>query len=355
MKNQLISHFNHKELSKYFKKLDIHQLASKRILICGAGGLIGSALVELMLEINFQYESNIEIYALGRNQAALGERFSTYFHKPAFHILTADIIDFRPNDLRFDYIIHAASPAHPLAYSQTPVDVMRANLQGTTNMLELAKRSGARLLFISSGEIYGTSDDSDNCFKESDYGYIEITNSRSCYPESKRAAETLCASYTAQYGVETVIARLCHVYGPAITDNNSRADAQFLRNAVRHEDIVMKSPGSQIRSFCYVKDAVTGLLYILLKGRSGEAYNVANKNSVATIRRYAETLAAVSGVKIRNEFPSEDESKGYSKVSRAVLDAAKLERLGWIPHYDLENGLLDTYTCLLRRYNSDNA
>lgn len=349
MKSQVIAHFSNKELSEYFKNLDIRQLASKRILICGAGGLIGTALVELMLEINSQYETNIEIYALGRNQATLGERFSIHLNKSAFHILAADVIDFLPNGLRFDYIIQAASPAHPLAYSQTPVDVMKANLMGTINMLELARNSGAKLLFVSSGEIYGTSNIIDSVFRENDYGYIEVSNPRSCYPESKRAAETLCASYYAQYGVDTVAARLCYVYGPTITNNNSRADAQFLRNAISHEDIVMKSPGAQVRSFCYVRDAVTGLLYILLKGRSGEAYNIANKKSIASIREYAEILAALSGVKIKYVLPSETEAKGYSQVSRAVLDASKLEMLGWQPQYDLEQGLLKTYNDLQKR------
>ena len=308
--------------------------------------MIGSSFTDLLLDLNRTFGTEINIWVLGRGRNALQKRFSP---DVSLHVIEGDVIGIALADLNVDYIIHAASPAHPLAYSRTPVDVMKANLLGTINMLELARRSGARVLFISSGEIYGVSNDPDSCFKESEYGYIEISNPRSCYPESKRAAETLCASYHAQFSVDTVAARLCHVYGAAITDNNSRADAQFLRNAVKHEDIVMKSPGSQVRSFCYVRDAVTGLLYVLLRGCSGEAYNVANRKSIATIHRYAEILAAVSGVKIRNEFPSEDELKGYTKVSRAVLDASKLEGLGWIPQYDLESGLRETYTCLLER------
>lgn len=321
----------------------LEKLAHKRVLITGASGLVGSSLVDLLMALEQTYKPGMCINVLGRKKSVLEKRFSLNVSPhTGIHIIEGDVSRVNLLDLKVDYIVHAASPSHPLAYSQTPVDVMRANLLGTINMLELAKCSGARLLFISSGEIYGISNDPSSCFKEDEYGYIEILNPRSCYPESKRAAETLCASYIAQYGVEAVVARLCHVYGPAITDSNSRADAQFLRNVVRHEDIVMKSPGLQVRSFCYVKDAAEGLLYILLKGVSGGAYNIANKNSVATIREYAETLATLGGVKIRNEFPSEDESKGYSKVSRAVLDGTKLEQLGWVPQYDLESGLKDT-------------
>lgn len=322
-------------------------LQGKRILVTGAGGLIGSTLVDCLMRWN-GCGGEIEVYALGRDDHALEHRFKEYASAPLFHMLEGDVGSMALPDIEVDYIVHAASPAHPLAFSQTPVDVMKANILGMLNMLELAKRCGARLLFISSGEIYGISEEPDSAFREQDYGYIEITDPRSCYPESKRAAETLCASYHAQYGVDTVVARLCYVYGPAITEKNSRADAQFLRNVLRHEDIVMKSPGSQVRSYCYVKDAVMGLLYILARGASGEAYNVADRKSVATVREYAEALAAAGGVKIRHEFPSEEEARGYSRVSRAVLDASKLEGLGWTPRYDLAAGLRDVLSSLGR-------
>lgn len=317
-------------------------LLSKRILVTGAAGLVGSSLIDLLLEIDRTFGADMEIWALGRRKHALESRFSSYLSSALnLHVVEGDVGSITLPDIEPDYIVHAASPSHPLAYSQTPVEVMKANLMGTVNMLELAKDAGARLLFISSGEIYGTGGMGDHAFQERDYGYIEITDPRSCYPESKRAAETLCASYHAQYGADTVVARLCHVYGPAITDRNSRADAQFLRNVRNQEDIVMKSPGTQVRSFCYVKDAVAGLLYILLRGESGGAYNVANRHSVATVREYAEALALSAGVNIRDEFPSKVEAGGYSKVSRAVLDAGKLEGLGWRPEYSLEDGIAD--------------
>ncbi len=321
-------------------QMPFDMLAGKRLLVSGASGLISSTLIDCLMLGNGA-EPKIEVYALGRDGRRLEDRFQAYIHASCFHVLEGDISRVDLSDLQVDYIVHAASPAHPLAYSQTPVDVMKANLLGTLNMLELARRCGARLLFLSSGEIYGTSGDPNSAFREDDYGYIDITNPRSCYPESKRAAETLCASYHAQYGVDAVVARLCHVYGPAITERNTRADAQFLRRVLAHEDIVMKSPGTQVRSFCYVKDAATALLYILVWGVSGEAYNVANRHSIATVREFAQTLAEAGGVGIQNDFPTEEEARGYSRISRAVLDASKLEGLDWVPQYDLAAGVKD--------------
>ena len=139
------------------------------------------------------------------------------------------------------------------------------------------------------------------------------------------------------------VARLCHVYGPTFTPSNSRADAQFLRNALEGRDIIMKSTGSQVRSWCYVADAVSALLTLLIRGEAGQAYNVANRHSVASIRQYAQTLADIAGVKLVFELPPEVEKAGYTKISRAVLNPAKLEGLGWKPRYGLREGLEESY------------
>ncbi len=344
-----------KKISEHLKDsiLDFSTLKNKSFLVTGAGGLIGSTLIDFLMVLNAEYEFDINVYALGRQKRKLENRFLDYANDSRLKIIKADVVEADALNIKIDYIVHAASPAHPLAFSKLPADVMKANFLGTLNMLELAIRQKARLLFLSSGEIYGISEDPEQCFKENDYGFVDILNSRSCYPESKRAAETLCVSYCAQYQADALIARLCHIYGPSITDSNSRADAQFLRNSVKHEDIVMKSPGTQTRSYCYVSDAVVGLLYILLRGTTGEAYNIANKKSIATIRQYAETLSRLSNIHIKNCFPPEIESKGYSKVMRAVLDASKLEKLGWMPKYNLEEGLKETYNLSLHTRNCD--
>lgn len=337
--------FFESDLESYSRWIPAERLNGKRILIAGAGGLIGSALIDFLMEFSRRNGIAVTIRALGRNTDALVRRFSKYLHSEAFRIETADVTEISAFDWEADYMIHAASPSSPLAYSLTPVEVMRANILGTMSLLALARKCGAKMLFVSSGEIYGNSGDPACSFAEEDVGRgeIDILNPRSCYPESKRAAETLCASYRAQFHVEFVTARLCHVYGPSITETNSRADAQFLRNVINGENIVMKSAGSQVRSFCYVKDAVVGILCALLNGADGEAYNVADKNSVATIREYAETLADIGGVGIENQFPSQAEARGYTRIQRAVLNAGKLERLGWMPIYNLKDGLRDTY------------
>ena len=199
------------------------------------------------------------------------------------------------------------------------------------------------MLFVSTGEIYGENPAIRDGFAETDFGKIESMNPRACYPESKRAAETLCASYLKQYQVDSVVARLCYVYGPTITSENSRADAQFLRNAIAGEDVVMKSAGAQVRSYCYVADAASALAAILLNGESGCAYNVANRDSVRSIREYAETLAGVAGVRVRFELPDDAEKKGYSAVSRAVQKPDRLEALGWKPAFTFEEGMEHTY------------
>ena len=306
--------------------------ANKSILITGANGLIGSYMVEYLHSVG------AKVYAMSRSLEKLERRFGK---DAGINFIEQDLNESIETNILFDYIVHTASNAHPLAFSQDPVGTMKTNLFGTLNLLECAKKSGGKLLYLSTGEIYGNN--IDHHFTEEDLGVVDTKLARSCYPESKRAAETLCVSYNAQYGVNVNVARLCYVYGPTITDTNSRADAQFLRNALNNEDIVMKSKGEQRRTYCYVADAVCALLYILLYGENAQVYNIANPNSIVSVAEYAKTLANIAGVELKFELPDEIEARGYSKPADSILSAQKLINLGWQPFYNIEKGLENTF------------
>ena len=314
----------------------IGDLKSKSILITGASGLICSAFIDQLMGDNERENLGIKIYAISRNKDNAQKRFQQYWNNPLFTFMQHDIIKPLSLDVPLDYIIHGASNASPKRYATDPVGTMKANLWGVANTLDLAKEKQARLLYISSGEVYGEGDGTD--FTETYSGYVDCLNLRACYPSGKRASETLCIAYKEQYGVDIVIARPCHIYGSDI-GRDDRAFAQFLRKAQVGEDIILKSEGQQIRSYCHVMDCASALFYILLRGKDGEAYNIANRESILSIKELAEMIANMAGVKIVYDIPSEQEVKGYSKVQRAVLDSSKLESLGWKPFIFLEDGL----------------
>lgn len=317
---------------------DVQKFRSSRILITGATGLVGAFLTDCLLALSDQNALDLRLYALCRNAARAKERFGERVNAIAADVSEATALP------ECDYIIHAASNAHPKAFSADPVGTMLANILGVRNLLEHLRAQGyGRLLFVSTGEIYGDNPAIRDGFAETDFGKIDSMNPRACYPESKRAAETLCASYLSQYRVDSVVARLCYVYGPTITNENSRADAQFLRNALSKTDIIMKSAGAQVRSYCYVADAARALIAILSGGESGSAYNVANRAAVRSIREYAETLAKVAGVQVKFETPEDAEKRGYSTVSRAVQKPDRLEALGWKPLFSFEEGIEHTF------------
>ena len=317
---------------------DVQKLQSARILITGATGLVGAFLTDCLLALSDQNALDLRLYALCRNAARAKERFGERVNAIAADVSEATALP------ECDYIIHTASNAHPKAFSADPVGTMLANILGVRNLLEHLRAQGhGRLLFVSTGEIYGDNPAIRDGFAETDFGKIDSMNPRACYPESKRAAETLCASYLSQYRVDSVVARLCYVYGPTITNENSRADAQFLRNALSKTDIIMKSAGAQVRSYCYVADAARALITILSGGESGSAYNVANRAAVRSIREYAEALAKVAGVQVKFETPEDAEKRGYSTVSRAVQKPDRLEALGWKPLFSFEEGIEHTF------------
>ena len=314
------------------------RLSGTNILVTGATGLIGSTMVEvLMSNPNRDYC----VYASGRNIERVRKRFEKYLPLDSFHFLKYDVMIPLDDEVQFDFIIHAASNASPNAFSNNPVEIIKSNVYGVSNLIEYGLKHGMkRFLYVSSGEIYGEGDG--RVLTEEYSGYVNCLKPRSCYPSSKRASETLCVSYRDEYGADVVIARPCHIYGPNFTETDNRVYAQFIRNVLNGENIVMKSFGEQFRSWCYVIDCVSALLFILLKGSSGEAYNVADANSVVTIRQLAEMLAKIGDCKVVMDVPSDDEKRGYNPVTKSVLSVHKLENLGWRISGSMEDKMMKT-------------
>jgi len=314
------------------------ELSGANILVTGATGLIGGCLVEALM---MNPQRDYQVYASGRNEARARKRFAAFAADEAFHFIRYDVMEPLDCEVCFDYIIHAASNGSPNFFAQQPVEVMKANLFGVSNLMEYGLSHGMkRMLYVSSGEVYGEGDG--RVFSEDYSGYVDCTKPRSSYPSSKRAAETLCVSYAAEYGADVVIARPCHTYGPHFTEQDNRAYAQFIRNVLRGEDIVMKSAGEQMRSWCYVVDCVSALLHILLKGESGQAYNVADARSNISIRQLAETIAEIGGRKVVVDVPDADEKRGFNPVTKSVFSTERLEALGWTVHLDIRKGLAHT-------------
>ncbi|MDV4150402.1 NAD-dependent epimerase/dehydratase family protein [Clostridium sp. AL.422] len=315
--------------SLFTANLPWEKLDNKKILITGANGLICSYLIDLLMYRNIKLNSNIKVYALGRNEERLKARFKSFFDREDFVFIKQDISKKLNVEDKVDYIIHGASNAVPAEFLKDPVGTMTGNIFGVYNLLEYSKDNNVeKLLYISSSEVYGD-DLSKDSFNETDSGYVNPLDVRACYPSSKRAAETLCATYLKQYNIDFCVARPGHIYGPTYTEKDNRALCQFINNVLNNNDIIMKSEGSQIRSYCYLSDCVMGLLYMLLVGKSGEAYNISNKNSNVSIREMAETIAELSEKKVIFELPSNTEKSVFTKINKAILDSSKLESLGW--------------------------
>lgn len=329
-------------LTSIYAVQNIKQLQNSKILITGASGLICSAVVDMLMTMNDSMDLNISVYAAGRNREKIERRFSHWQNSKMFHYLHYDATEPFSTDVVFDYIIHGAGNANPSLYVQEPVETMLGNFLGMKELLDYSRNNKIRrILYISSSEVYGNNQTA-RPYREEDYGFVDILDPRSCYPSSKRATETLCAAYCLEYGVDYVIGRPGHIYGPTMTASDCRASSQFPRDVLEGKDIVMKSKGEQMRSYCYVLDCSSALLTILLAGKSGQAYNISNRDSVVSIRELAECIARESGHKVVFEIPSEQEKMGYNKMNTSALNAEKLENLGWNAAFSLVQGVQGT-------------
>ena len=318
-------------------------LCHKTVLVTGATGMIGSSVVDILLYLNQHKQAGINIVLPARSLERVKQRFAGFREGTDFTYMAYDATSDQPVHLDgpLDYIIHGASNANPALYTSQPVETMMSNITGLKVLLDLAKEKASRLLYISSSEVYGKKEGTDP-YHEQDYGFVDILNFRACYPNAKRVAETLCVSYAEEYGVESVMVRPGHIYGPSITKGDTRASAEFSRNAAAGRNIVMKSPGNQLRSYCYTLDCASAILCVLINGNKEEAYNISNPDSICTIRQIAQALAQAGHVALEMAVPTELEKKGYNLMSNSSLDSQKLEALGWKGHFSLEEGCQKT-------------
>ena len=329
--------------------IELHwdKLSDKSMLISGATGMIGSCLIDVIMRKN-QEGLNCKIYALGRKAEKAKLRFAYCYDSENFEFIPYDINKPLERDLgRVDYMLHLASNTHPVAYSGDPIGTITTNIIGTNNLLKYAvEHKTERFLFASSVEIYGENRGDVEKFDESYLGYIDCNTLRAGYPESKRCGEALCQAYKKQYGLDVVIPRLSRVYGPTMLMSDTKASSQFILKAVAKEDIVLKSAGEQFYSYTYVADAVAGILTVLLKGISGEAYNISDENSDIRLKDFARLCAEAAGTKVVFDIPDANEAAGYSKATVARLDNGKLVNLGWSGYYNLQRGILNTISVM---------
>ncbi len=327
------------------QNLPWNRLFHTTVLVTGANGFIPSYIVKTLMYLNDSLQSGIKIVGLVRNKNKAQEIFKNELKRNDFSLIVQDVSDPITWKGKVQYIIHAASQASPKYYKVDPMGTLKPNIFGTYNLIEFARKNLVKsMLFVSAGEIYGIMKTQGKTDEKS-MGILDPYTLRSCYAESKRMGETICQAAFNQYKIPVKLVRLYHTYGPGVRFDDGRVFADFVSNIVNNEDIVLKSDGSAVRSFIYLVDTISGMFTALLKGKNGEAYNLANETSTVSIKSLAETLAQLYPEKklkvIRKQRPLND---GYveSTISVNRPSTAKLEALGWKPHFSLQEGFRRT-------------
>lgn len=305
-------------------------LNSAKFLITGATGLIGSTLVRCLLALNKDIQITCPIRNLKKVKAIYGEEVET------IRFIECDLLTYL-NKLTeedgFKYIIHCASPTSGKYMTEHPVDTYMLAIDSTRAILEYARKVQTDIVYVSSLEYYGQNFD-DAMITENMQGFVNSTDSRSSYPLGKRAAEYLCVAYAKQFDVNVKVARLTQTFGAGVSADDNRVFAQFARSVIEGKNIVMHTKGESAKPYCYTIDCVSAILYILLKGEKGEAYNVANQETYISIKDMANFLCTHFNPQLK-VIIEEHPEMGYAPVTKLNLSTEKLKSLGWLPRYGL--------------------
>lgn len=322
------------------QKLPFHDLNHCTVLVTGATGLIGSQAVKFLLALNRTENRNITVVAYVRSLQKAKDVFAGLGKENGLLFAQGDINETICYDGTVDYIIHGASATSSKYFVSNPVETIHTAIDGTTNIMEFARSKEVKgVVYLSSLEVYGKPDENAGLIAEEEYGYIDCLSVRSSYSEGKRMVECLCASYAQEYNVPVKIARLSQTFGAGVVYDDGRVFAEFARCAIEGRNIVLHTAGKTVRTYCYTMDAVTAILTILLKGETGQAYNVTNSNTAISIYDMAQLVCdsyPEAGIHVECDIPKDLAGFGYNPEMVIRLDSTKLQELGWSATVDLK-------------------
>lgn len=308
--------------------IDWSRLNGKTLLITGATGLIGSTIVNALLYANKKRNLNLTVLALVRSESRAKERFAEHSGDQSLKFVVGSVEELPEIDGAVDFIIHGASQTASKMMVEQPVETILTAVQGTKNLLDLAKEKNVEgMVYLSSMEMYGHPERGHKV-TEDEAGALSPLNVRNSYPISKQQCEALCCAYASEYGVPVMIARLTQTFGPGVNYNDTRVFAYFGRCVAEKKDIVLKTNGETERCYLYTADAATAILTVMLNGKSGDAYNMADESTYCSIAEMAQRVAEKGGIKVR--FDLQDAAvSGYPDTIYMDLDTSKLKALGW--------------------------
>ena len=301
---------------------------SKRVVITGAAGFIGSHLTDALLDRGYA--------VVGIDNLLTGDLANiAHIKNRDFEFIKHDVTNYINVDGPVDYVLHWASPASPIDYLELPIPTLKVGALGTHKALGLAKAKGAAFVIASTSEVYG--DPLEHPQKETYWGNVNPVGPRGVYDEAKRFAEAMTMAYHRYHGVDAKIVRIFNTYGPRMRVKDGRAVPAFMSQALRNEDVTVFGDGSQTRSFCYVSDLVDGIIRLMLS-KENDPVNIGNPAEM-TIKQIAETIIEMTGSTskiIYKPLPVDDPKVRKPDITRART------LLGWEPKVELREGLTKT-------------
>lgn len=332
----------------------IDQFKNKTFLIVGATSFIGSVFIKLLIFMAEKNSVNIKILGIARSQNKVKTIYRDFLDYKGLKFYYCDLSKEFPHiNGKIDYILHTVGVTQSKNIISAPVETIKTSIWSLEYTLKLASIQKANAVYLSSVEVYGQTCSTDQKRRESEIGYMDLSNIRNCYGESKRLCEILCKAYAEEFSVNVKIARLAQTFGAGILPNDHRIFVQFAQSIMNKRDIVLHTNGHSEGNYCYISDAIAAILLLLVKGQSGEVYNISNEANHMTILDMAQLVQhhfnrAVSRVIL--DIPINHHGE-YPPDSKTYMSSYKINQLGWNAHIDL----LSSYERLIQYIKEENT